>query len=243
MNKYSVIVAAAGKAERFGGSEKKTFAKLDGRPLFLRCLELFVNRPEVCQILLAVSPEDVPTVKTSYGANLGFMGVTLAEGGAERVETVRRALAMVSEEAGFVAVHDAARPCVTAAAIDAVFAEATKSGAAILAAPVTGTLKRVSEARIVEETVSRAQLYEAQTPQVFRKDVLTEAYAKLPAQCEVTDDAQVVERAGHAVSIVISDATNLKITARSDLALASALLKARPAKAVRKFGAFEEAQW
>jgi 2-C-methyl-D-erythritol 4-phosphate cytidylyltransferase len=183
-------------------------------------------------------------MRSTYGANLGFMGVKLVEGGARRCDTVAAALAAVSEEAEFVAVHDAARPCVTAEMIDAVFAEAVKSGAAILAAPVTGTLKRVGESKVVEATESRAGLYEAQTPQVFRKDLLLNAYSGLEGKDEdITDEAQAVERTGHPVAVVTSDQTNLKITTKADMTLAAAILKARPVKRAARMGAFEEAQW
>jgi len=244
MAKFSVIIAAAGKGERFGGAEKKTFAKLGGRPVFIRSLERFINRKDVCQTILAVAPEDVGTIKSSYAANLGLMNVKLVEGSDRRSQTVVAALAAVSDDAEYVAVHDAVRPCVTEQMIDEVFAEATKTGAAILAAPVVGTVKRVSDANVVEETVPRAGLFEAQTPQVFKKDLLVDAYAKLKDKGEeVTDEAQAAELAGHAVSVVRSDPTNLKITTKGDLTLANAILKARPVKTVPRFGAFEEAQW
>jgi len=245
MAKFSIIIPAAGKGERFGGGEKKTFAKLDGRPVFLRTIEAFLNREDVLQTILAVAPEDMDQMKNSFGANLGFMGVKLVEGGDRRVDTVRAGLSAVANDAEYVAVHDAARPCVTVNWIDAVFAEAQKTGAAILAAPLVGTIKRVGASKVVDETISRENLYEAQTPQVFRKNVIVDAYQKLDdaAADSITDDAQVVERSGHPVSIVISDHTNLKITTRGDLTLAGAILKARPSKTVRKFGAFEEAQW
>ena len=244
MPTYAVSIAAAGRAERFGGAEKKTLAKLDGRPVFLRSIEAFVSRNDVCQTILAVAPEDMSTVKSQYGANLGFMRVALVEGGATRSATVTAALAQVVKEAEFVAVHDAARPCVTADMVDAVFAEAVKTGAAILASPITGTLKRVSESKVIEETPPRLGLYEAQTPQAFRKDWLTQAYARLGEKSsEMTDDASVVEALGQAVSIVISDPTNLKITTKGDITLAQAILKARPVRKAPRFGAFEEAQW
>ena len=245
MPKYCVIVPAAGKAERFGGAEKKTFAKIDGRAVFLRSLEHFINRPDVCQTILAVAPEDVAMVKTTYGPNLGFMGIKLVEGGARRCDTIAAALKILSDDAEYVAVHDAARPCVTADMIDAVFAEAVKSAAAIVAAPVVGTVKLVSAARIIEKTVDRTGLYEAQTPQVFRKDVLLAAYAKLAADpnLDPTDDAELVERSGHAVSVVVADASNLKITTKGDLTLAAAIIKSRPARTAPRMGAFEEAQW
>jgi len=179
MASFAVIIPAAGKSERFAGMEKKTFAKIDGRPVFLRSVEQFINRKDVCQTILVVAPEDLATMKADYGANLGFMGVKLVEGGALRCDTVEAGLAAVADEADYVAIHDAARPCVTTDMIDAVFAEAVKSGSAILAAPLTGTIKRVGDAMVLEETVSREGLYEAQTPQVFRKDIISQAYQSL----------------------------------------------------------------
>jgi 2-C-methyl-D-erythritol 4-phosphate cytidylyltransferase len=245
MAKFAVILAAAGKSERFGGAEKKTFAKIDGRAVFLRSIEAFIHRDDVCQTILAVAPEDMEEAKTRYGANLGFMGVNLVEGGARRCDTIMLAMKALREDAEFVAVHDAARPCVTTDMIDRVFAESIKTGAAVLAAPLTGTIKRVSAAvKIIEETVPREGLFEAQTPQVFRRDVLVKAYESIAeGDAAATDDAQLVERTGHAVAVVASDATNLKITTRGDLTLAAAILKSRPVKQVPKFGAFEEAQW
>jgi 2-C-methyl-D-erythritol 4-phosphate cytidylyltransferase len=245
MPKYAVIIPAAGKAERFGGVEKKTFAKIDGRPVFLRTLEHFISRPDVCQTILAVAPEDMAPVKTTYGPNLGFMGIKLVEGGARRCDTIAAALKILSDDADYVAIHDAARPCVTADMIDAVFAEAIKSAAAILAAPLVGTVKLVSPAKVVEKTVDRSGLYEAQTPQVFRKDLILTAYEKLLADLTLdpTDDAELVERSGHAVSVVVADASNLKITTKGDLTLAAAIIKSRPARTTPRMGAFEEAQW
>ena len=244
MGNIAVIIPAAGKSERFGGSEKKTFAKIDGRPMFLRTLELFLRREDVCQTILAVAPEDIDTMKTVHGAALGFLGVRIVSGGARRCDTVAAALQTLSDDAQYVAIHDAARPCVAVERIDAVFAEAAKTGAAILAAPLTGTIKRVSATMTIDETVSREGLYEAQTPQVFRRDILTQAYAQtIPATDDVTDDAQLVERTGHPVAIVASDASNLKITSRGDLTLAAAIIKTRPSRQAPRMGAFEEAQW
>ncbi len=244
MPKVAVIVVAAGRGERFGGTEKKTFAKIDGRPMFLRTIEHFLNRDDVCQTILAIAPEDVDHLKEKYGANLGFMGVKLAVGGAERADSVANGLEVVREDADFVAIHDAARPCVSADMIDAVFAEASKTGAAILAAPLQGTIKRVSGARVIEETVERAGLWEAQTPQVFKRSVILDAYARRGDFDGIpTDDAQLVEATGHPVAIVPSDFTNLKITTRPDINLANAILKSRPQVIKGPLRPFEEAQW
>jgi len=251
---FAVIIAAAGKGERFGtdptgGGQSKVFAKLDGRPVFIRTLELFINREDVAQTLLVVPADQLDAVKRDYGPNLGFMGVQLVEGGAERHDSVRRGIEQVREDVQWVAIHDAVRPCGTADMIDAVFAEAKKSGAAILASPLHGTIKRVSQAGIIDATISRERLYEAQTPQVFSVDVIKKAHAakldggETESDDTITDDAQLVELIGHPISVVESDLSNLKITTKSDMALANAIIKSRPAKAVKRMGAFDEAQW
>lgn len=250
MAKMSAIVVAAGRGERFGDKGSKIFAKLEGQPLFLRALQLFVNREDVCQTLLVVGPQDLGQMKSKFGANLGFMGVKLVEGGAERHDSVANGLAEVADEAEFVAVHDAARVCLVADWIDAVFKAAVESGAAIPVTPVTATLKRIGPDRIITETLSREDLHAAQTPQIFRKDIIREAYAGLadqgPATCDdlpITDDAQLVSAAGHQVTAVAGDSRNIKITTKGDLKLAAAVLKALPQKPVARRGAFEEAQW
>jgi 2-C-methyl-D-erythritol 4-phosphate cytidylyltransferase len=155
---------------------------------------------------------------------------------------VANALAMVKEEADFVAIHDAARPCVTAELIDTVFTSAVKTGATMLAVPVTDTVKRADDKGLVKETVERRGLWLAQTPQVFRRDWLVEAYAKR-AQLgrDITDDAQLIEALGHPVYLIQGSTTNVKITAREDLALAEAVLKSRPKpKAARPIHPFED---
>ena len=244
MSKIAVIIPAAGKSERFGDGENKTLAKLDGRPVFLRTIEHFINRDDVIQTILVVAGKELDQVRSKYGPNLGFMGVQLVEGGEERANSVAAGLERVKEEADLVAIHDAVRPCVSKGMIDNVFAEAAKTGAAILATPITGTIKRVTEAGVIDATVPRTALFEAQTPQVFRRQLIIDAYANRPEAAEaVTDDAQLVEATGHPVSIVKSDPSNIKITTRADTALANAILKSRPRQKAAGLGAFEEAQW
>jgi 2-C-methyl-D-erythritol 4-phosphate cytidylyltransferase len=242
MPRFAVILPAAGKSSRFRDREKKPFANLDGRAVWMRCAELFVTRDDVCQCLIVVAPEDQETFRRRYQANLAFMNVQLVDGGKERFDSVANALAKVQEEADFVAIHDAARPCLTAELIESVFASAAKTGAAMLAVPVTDTLKRADDKGRIQETVSRQGLWLAQTPQVFRRDWLIEAYAKR-AQLgqDITDDAQLVEALGHPVHLVQGSTTNVKITTREDLTLAEAVLKARPKpKAPRPIHPFED---
>ncbi len=242
MPHFAVILPAAGKSSRFRDREKKPFANLDGRAVWLRCAELFVTRDDVCQCLIVVAPEDQETFRRRYQANLAFMNVQIADGGKERFDSVANALAKIKEEAEFIAIHDAARPCVTAEMIDSVFTSAAKTGAAMLAVPVTDTVKRSDDKGRVTETVQRKGLWLAQTPQVFRRDWLVEAYAKrTQLGRDITDDAQLIEAIGHPVYLVQGSTTNVKITTREDLTLAEAVLKARPKpKVARPIHPFED---
>jgi 2-C-methyl-D-erythritol 4-phosphate cytidylyltransferase len=149
------------------------------------------------------------------------------EGGEHRADSVQRALERVKQEIDFVAIHDAARPCLADPWIDSVFDAAQRDGAAILAAPVNATLKRIDQKKHITATVDRESLWEAQTPQVFRRELIIEAYAKRGRDA-VTDDAQLVERLGRAVTVVPCSALNLKITSRDDLKLAEQVLKVLP---------------
>ena len=229
MAKFAVILPAAGQSSRFKDKEKKPFAVLDGRAVWLRCAELFVTRDDVLQTIIVVSKADQETFRRRYAANMAFMNVQIADGGAERFESVANALALVKPEAEFVAIHDAVRPCLTEEMVNAVFASAARTGAALLAVPVTDTLKRVNAQQEVQETVARQGLWLAQTPQVFRREWLLEAYANRgKVGKEITDDTQLVEAAGHKVHVVEGSSTNVKITTKGDLFLAEAVLKSRP---------------
>src|SRR5438132_14396107 len=143
MATFAVILPAAGKSSRFRDKEKKPFTNLDGRAVWLRTAEHFVARKDVAQCVIVVGKEDQEMFRRRYTANLAFMNVRIADGGAERFESVANALAMVQPEIDFVAIHDAVRPCLTQELIDAVFGQAQKSGAALLAVPVTDTVKQV----------------------------------------------------------------------------------------------------
>jgi len=240
--RVSVIIPAAGASRRFGGRTKKIFERLGDRPVFIRSLELFVNRDDVAQVQLVVAADDMDTIKQRYGANIAFMGVSLVAGGAQRSDSVRNALATVSGEADYVCVHDAARPCVSSLWIDAVFAAAEKVGAAILAYPVHGTLKQVDDGGRITRTIGRDRLWEAQTPQVFGKDLLKRAYEQ--AAGPATDDAALVEALGEPVAVVPGDPRNVKITTPSDLALAAAVVGSLPKpERARPAGPFDEARW
>lgn len=228
MAKFAVILPAAGKSSRFRDQYyKKPFIPLEGKAVWLHSAEKFLSRDDVCQLIVVVSPDDREAFLEKFGANLAILGVELVNGGRERADSVRNALEHVREEADFVAIHDAARPCLASQWIDQVFAAAAQHGAAILATEVTSTLKYSADGTTVEKTVPRDNLWAAQTPQVFARQLLIDAYAQGSASA-ATDEAQLIESLGHAVHLVSGSPLNLKITSRSDLHAAKFMLKALP---------------
>ena len=241
----AAIICAAGPGTRFGGKKKKQFADVGGRAVFLRSIELFADRKEVKQVLLAIAPDDEEIVEIKWGPNLKFFGVKIFLGGEQRFDTVNNGLELVKDDIDLVAVHDACRCCVTEKMIDKVIAAAAKTGAAIPACPVTATIKQAKDETIVK-TVDRSDLHEAQTPQIFDTKLLRKAYANLEnlEKSTISDDAQLVEALGEKVTIVETDSSNIKITRQSDIAIANAIIKWRAKLAVKgPIGPYSEAQW
>jgi 2-C-methyl-D-erythritol 4-phosphate cytidylyltransferase len=226
MAQFAVIIPAAGKSSRFGDpKQKKCFVELAGRAVWLHSVEPFINRDDVAQIILAIPPEDRELFERRYRASVAFMNIRVVEGGPERHDTVARALEHVDEACEYVAVHDAARPCLCSEHIEAVFAAARTHGAALLALPLGDTLKRAGADHFTTETLAREGLYLAQTPQVFRKNLLIRAYAERHRLGKTaTDDSQLVEAVGHPCVIVDGSPLNIKITTPIDLKLAAAIL-------------------
>ncbi len=236
MARFAVILPAAGNSTRFSEQalaqkRKKPFVELKGRPVWVRTAEHFVNREDVAQTLIVVSPDDLEWFKEKFHPNLAFMEIEIVTGGKERADSVQNALDRVQEDVDFVAVHDAARPLLTPQWIKAVFQAAEEFDAAIPGVPVTSTLKRVEsgddQGGTIAETVSRDGLWQAQTPQVFRRELLMEAYAKR-GEGPATDEASLVEQLGHPVRVVPGWPMNLKITTQDDFQMAGALLEALP---------------
>jgi 2-C-methyl-D-erythritol 4-phosphate cytidylyltransferase len=246
MAKFAVILPAAGKSTRLAmKNRKKVFLDLKGRAVWLRSAEHFTSRDDVVQTLIVISPEDMEFFKEKYAPNLAFMNIEIVPGGAERSDSVRNGLVRVKPDVDFVAVHDAARPLMCKEWIDRVFQAAQSTGAAMAGIRVTSTLKRVDANGCIEATVSREGLWEAQTPQVFRRQLLVDAYAK-QGDLKPTDEAQLIEQYGHPISMVECSSINMKITTAEDLRLAEYALEAVPKPNVlRPLHPFadEEAKW
>ena len=223
----AALVLAAGRGERFGQAVPKAFVTLAGRPLLLHALAGMAASPLVARV--------VPVIARADRERWERLGPELAAipklappvfGGAERQDSVRAGLAALGADFEWVAVHDAARPFVRPQAVARVIEAARACGAAILAAPVADTIKRVQAGRVIE-TPPRAECWAAQTPQVFRVELLREALAKATALGRVaTDDAQLVEWLGVPVAVVEGDPDNAKLTRPEDLAAAELRLRA-----------------
>lgn len=240
-----VIICAAGASSRFVGKRKKPFANVCGKPAFLHSVEIFESLDDVKQILLAIPAEDEEMVSVQWGPNLKFYGVKTFLGGAERFETVQKGLELLRDDIDLVAVHDAVRCCVKKNWVEACFEAAFRTGAVIPACPVVATIKDVTE-KIITKTVARAGLYEAQTPQVFATEILKQAYSNLDSldKSTISDDSQLVEALGKKVSIVETDASNIKITTGDDIAIAEAIIKSRSKPGSKgPVGPYAEAQW
>jgi 2-C-methyl-D-erythritol 4-phosphate cytidylyltransferase / 2-C-methyl-D-erythritol 2,4-cyclodiphosphate synthase len=227
----TAIIAAGGSGRRLGASVPKQLLDVGGRTLLERSIEAFRSHPAVDEVIVAV-PADMLAAPPSCLAWLdGARDVRLVAGGERRQDSVANAFAAVSETVDIVLVHDAARPFVTRDVISRAIEGAVAHGAAIAALPVSDTVKRVAidEARVggsvIVETLSREEIFLAQTPQAFRREVLQSAIAagrSAEATPEATDEAMLAERAGYRVHVVLGDPGNGKVTTAADLAGARA---------------------
>jgi 2-C-methyl-D-erythritol 4-phosphate cytidylyltransferase len=224
----AVILPAAGKSTRFGDTfQSKVYVLLNNRAVWLHAADAFLDHPRVSQVIIVVDPEERETFSEKFGGTASMMGIEIVTGGKERWQSVQNGLAKVKPDAKLVAIHDAARPCIAKTWLDAVFEKADETGAAILASPIYGTVKRVGAQKIIEQTVPREGLWQAQTPQVFKRDLICRAYAdrRIP---NPTDDAELVEKLGVQVSVVEASPLNIKITTKEDLRFAELALKSLP---------------
>ena len=227
MPRHYAIVPAAGSGSRFGSEKPKQYLDLLGRPLIFHTLKALTACPDIERVWVVLAPDD-PWWPRFDWSELGAKLETVRCGGATRAESVRnglRAASTVAADDDWILVHDAARPCLSAAMLDALFAElADDPVGGLLAVPVADTLKRADAGQRVAATEPRDGLWQAQTPQMFRYGLLRAALEKCR---EVTDEAGAVEAMGLQPKLVRCDATNLKVTYPADLALAAMILRGR----------------
>jgi len=230
--KVSVILPAAGLGTRMGkavpekaGTSRKQFMLLDGSPILLHTVRRFDAAPEVVEIVVALRAEEMGWVRELLAAERFSKLVRLVEGGDSRQQSVEHALATLGDATELVAVHDAVRPFIEYSILEKVFAEAAENGAAIVGIVPVDTVKQVHRNKI-RQTIPRERLVLAQTPQVFRFELLKEAFAKAREDNFTgTDESSLVERLDQVeVSVVMGSDRNIKITKPSDMDLARLFL-------------------
>ncbi len=229
--KVLAIIPAAGLGTRMAARSgakpptSKQFAELDGVPLLIHTLRKFAAAPKVTEIYLALRSDDARSFRPRLDKEKLAKPVHIVQGGEHRQESVANALAAVNAAPGdIVLVHDAVRPFVDQETIGSVIEAALKYGAAIAAIPAVDTIKQVertAEGALVRATIPREQIVQVQTPQGFRFELLLKVFAEAARDGFIgTDEASVVERAGHEVAVVMGSPRNIKITTPADLDLA-----------------------
>jgi 2-C-methyl-D-erythritol 4-phosphate cytidylyltransferase len=223
--KASAIIVAAGSGTRLGSDTPKAFIRLGDATLLAHVLRALAAVAAIEEAVIAVPPGMEPTARGEANQARLEIPVKITAGGMERQDSVRIALALTSAEAEIVVVHDAARPFAAPAVFAACIETAERAGGAIAAIPVSDTLKSVEQGHILA-TLPRSGLWQAQTPQAFRRALLVQAHERAAHERTVaTDDANLVERIGATVEVVQGSPLNLKMTTRDDLELAEALAR------------------
>ncbi len=232
----AVIIPAAGSGRRMGLSIPKQFQEVAGVPLLVHTVKAFQAVPAVQEIILVVPPAHIDFVRDLLIKYRLLQVSAVVPGGARRQDSVKAGLHAVSAEIEVVIVHDGARPLVSPGLISACIAAAHEHGAAMVAVPVKDTLKAVTNEGWVEKTVDRTGLWQAQTPQAVRADLLREAFRFADdTGFSGTDEASLLEHLGHPVRVVSGAETNIKVTRPDDLQMVRALLGSKEKEDLMNF--------
>ena len=215
---FGAIIVAAGKSQRMGGQDK-LLQPLAGRPLISHSIAKFASYPDLDGLVIVASEANHDQI-AAIAAELA-PEAQVVQGGPRRQDSVRAGIAAL-KNVDYITVHDGARPLVTHDLIKAAFDGAKEKGAALCAVPINDTVKRGDETRLVKSTVSRRDLWLAQTPQAFRRPLLLRAHDGITQ--DITDDAAMVELLGEPIQLVPGSKRNLKVTTPEDLVMAEALL-------------------
>ncbi|MDI6815248.1 MAG: 2-C-methyl-D-erythritol 4-phosphate cytidylyltransferase [Dehalococcoidales bacterium] len=222
--KVGAIIVAAGRSRRMGGVDK-VFALLGGKPVLARVIDTFQRCHSVHQVVVVVSEQSLDQCQQLVAEQGWSKIIDVCPGGKRRQDSVVAGLSWL-KDCEWVVIHDGARPLVTADLIDRGLEAAKETGAAVAAVPVTDTIKVAGDDQFVQGTPPRRNLWAVQTPQVFRFDIIAEAYRQ--AKVEVTDDASLIEQLGYKVKLYMGSYDNIKVTTPDDLALAEILWHKSP---------------
>jgi 2-C-methyl-D-erythritol 4-phosphate cytidylyltransferase len=222
----SAIIVAGGSSQRMGFD--KLFAVIAGEPVIAHTICAFDCANSVGEIIIVAREERHDDIR-KVSRDMGFKKIrAIVPGGVRRQDSVRAGLDRIDRETKYVAVHDAARPLITPEQIERTFEQCRVQGAAALAQPINDTLKRVDADLLVVGSVDRHQLYAMQTPQIFERKLIENAYAAVYAEdVFITDEVSAVERLGHKIAVVLNEDFNFKITYPRDLPVAEFILRER----------------
>ncbi len=222
----SAIIVAAGQGRRLNAAVPKPLVKIGNLPAIVYSLGPLNRHPDIAEIIVVVSAGNQQAI-TKALKKYSFKKIkALVLGGERRQDSVNNGLKVVSAKSDWVLIHDSARPFIDRESITKVISAAKKTGAAILGVPVKATIKRVKAGLLVDQTVDRSNLWEIQTPQVFKKELILQAYKKYSKR-DVTDDASLVEKLGKNVQVVPGSDENIKITTNGDLLFAGEIARRR----------------
>ena len=224
------LIVAAGKGSRFGSDIPKQYTPVLGKTIIEQSVDALATSKYIDRLLLVIAKDD----KVAEGLSFS-LPVTFAQGGAERWQSVQAGVEAIFEQGArsedLILIHDAARPCVMGKHIDLVIEVAKQHPfGAILGVPVADTLKKVSLEGVIQTTVDRSSLWQAQTPQVFRVDKLRQVLKNVAdKELMITDEASAFEAMGYPIQIVTGNNQNLKLTYAEDLFLIESILRQRSA--------------
>lgn len=232
--RVAAIVPAAGKGRRIKSKIDKPYIELCGKPIIAHTLLRLSGNRYINEIIVVVNRKRIKTFKRRIVDRFDIKKVRIVSGGRERSDSVFNALKVVSGNIDYVLIHDGVRPFITNKLINASLKTAQRFKASVVAVPVKPTLKYVKKDGHIQDTPDRKRFWEAQTPQVFRRDLIEKAYtlvhkctsAQAHKKINITDDSMLVERLGVKPKIVLGSYNNIKITTQEDLELAKVLLKA-----------------
>lgn len=222
------IILAAGEGRRMGGEISKTYLPIAGRPLVLRTLDRMFSARTVDNVVLVIAAGELARCESMLRNDVELRGRPwiLQSGGATRQQSAKRGLERVGADTDIVIIHDGARPFVSAALIDRCVKAAADKGAVVIGLPVRDTIKVVAPEGLIQSTPERGNLWEIQTPQVFRRELIVAAHERAEREgARVTDDAMVVERTGAPVYVLEGERNNFKITLPEDIWLAEILIR------------------
>ncbi len=226
--KVSAVIAAGGAGTRMGTPEGKMFVEIGGKPVLLHTIKAFDSIEIIGDIIVCLPAKDITKVGEMISRENIKKPVQLVEGGPTRQASVHNGLLSLSPETEMVVIHDGARPFVTKEIVINSISEAKACGAVIVGVPVKDTIKTVTDDKLISNTLQRDRLWSVQTPQTFKKALITEAHEEAKnLRINATDDAALVERLGARVKMIMGSYENIKITTPEDVVLGEAILRSR----------------